>query len=80
MLTIYNMFGIFSVQGGVRMATSSLSKTFYLNSKKEAKNFVSLLADSITSPSEINHSIKVNTISKERMSKIIKNKMIFSLI
>ena len=62
------------------MATSSLSKTFYLNSKKEAKNFVSLLADSITSPSEINHSIKVNTISKERMSKIIKNKMIFSLI
>ena len=74
------MFGIFSVQGGVRMATSSLSKTFYLNSKKEAKNFVSLLADSITSPSEINHSIKVNTISKERMSKIIKNKMIFSLI
>ena len=80
MLTIYNMFGIFSVQGGVRMATSSLSKTFYLNSKKEAKSFVSLLADSITSPSEINHSIKVNTISKERMSKIIKNKMIFSLI
>ncbi len=57
------------------MATSSLSKTFYLNSKKEAKNFVSLLEDSISSPSEINHSVKVNTISKERMSKIIEKKI-----
>lgn len=57
------------------MATSSLSKTFYLNSKKEAKNFVSLLKESVSSPSEINHSIKVNTISKERMSEIIKKKI-----
>lgn len=75
MLTIYDMFDIFFVQGGVKMATSSLSKTFYLNSKKEAKNFVSLLKESVSSPSEINHSIKVNTISKERMSEIIKKKI-----
>ena len=57
------------------MATSSLSKTFYLKSKKEAKNFVAMLADSVSNPIEIKTSVKTKSISEERMSAIINKKL-----
>ena len=57
------------------MATSSLSKTFYLNSTKEAKNFIAMLADSVSNPVEIRTSVKTKSISEERMSAIINKKL-----
>ncbi|MBR5402477.1 MAG: hypothetical protein IK102_11790 [Treponema sp.] len=57
------------------MATSSLYKTFYLNSTKEAKNFVAMLADSVNNPVKIKSSVKTKSISKERMTAIINKKL-----
>lgn len=57
------------------MATSSLSKTFYLNSKKEAKNFVAMLANSVNNPVEIKSSVKTKSISEKRMTAIINKKL-----
>ena len=57
------------------MATSSLSKTFYLNSTKEAKNFIAMLADSVSNPVEIRTSVKTKSISEERMTAIINKKL-----
>ena len=57
------------------MATSSLSKTFYLNSTKEAKNFIAMLADSVSNPIEIKTSVKTKSISEERMTAIINKKL-----
>ena len=57
------------------MATSSLSKTFYINSTKEAKNFVAMLANSVNNPVEIKSSVKTKSISEERMTAIINKKL-----
>ncbi|MBR5964492.1 MAG: hypothetical protein IK015_00005 [Treponema sp.] len=57
------------------MATSSLAKTFYIDSKKQAKNFVSMLADSVSAPSYNATTIKPKEISKERMFAIINKKL-----
>ncbi|WP_294428371.1 hypothetical protein [uncultured Treponema sp.] len=56
------------------MATSSLSKTFYIDSKKEAKAFVSMLANS-SSNAAYNSTVRANQISKERMAAIISKKL-----
>ena len=57
------------------MATSSLSKTFYLDSKEKAKAFVSMLADSVSEASDNTYAVKTNQISKERMAAIISKKV-----
>ena len=61
--------------GDKNMATSSLYKTFYLNSTKEAKNFVAMLADSVNNPVNIKSSVKTKSISKEKMATIINKKL-----
>jgi len=53
------------------MATSSLKKSFVIDSKKEANTFVKLFMDSMkNSPKPISH-VNVSSISHEQMSRII---------
>lgn len=42
------------------MATSSLYKTFYIDSKKEANAFVKMLVDSVKNPPKPRREVKVN--------------------
>lgn len=57
------------------MATSSLKKSFVINSKKEADAFVRLFADSLKNPPQPINEVCVSTISKEQMAKIIDAKL-----
>lgn len=45
------------------MATSSLYKTFYINDKKESKNLLKMLMDSLKNPPE-----KIKTIQQKNIS------------
>ncbi|MBO7639339.1 MAG: hypothetical protein J6S91_10230 [Treponema sp.] len=53
------------------MATSSLKKSFVINTKKEADAFVKLFADSLKNPPKSLDEVEYSTISKEQMAQII---------
>lgn len=53
------------------MATSSLKKSFVINTKKEADAFVKMFADSLKNPPKPIKEVEYSTISQEQMAKII---------
>ncbi|MBQ9281498.1 MAG: hypothetical protein IJ207_04790 [Treponema sp.] len=53
------------------MATSSLKKSFVINSKKEADAFVKMFADSLKNPPKPIKEVECGTISREQMTQII---------
>ena len=53
------------------MATSSLKKSFVINSKKEADAFVKLFANSMKNPLEPIKEVNVSSIPCEQMAQII---------
>jgi len=57
------------------MATSSLKKSFVINTKKEADAFVKLFADSLKNPPKPIDEVEYSTISKEQMAQIINAKL-----
>ena len=57
------------------MATSSLKKSFVINSQKEADAFVKLFADSLKNPPQPIKEVSVSSISREQMAKIINAKL-----
>ena len=57
------------------MATSSLKKSFVINSKKEADTFVKLFVNSMKNPPEAIKKVNVSSISYEQMTPIINAKL-----
>lgn len=57
------------------MATSSLKKSFVINTKKEADTFVKLFADSLKNPPKPIDEVEYSAISKEQMAQIINAKL-----
>lgn len=53
------------------MATSSLYKTFYIDSKKEANTFVKMLVDSVKKPLKARQNIETGTLSNSEWNKLI---------
>ena len=53
------------------MATSSLKKSFVINSKKEADAFVKMFADSLKNPPKPIKEVECGTIPREQMTQII---------
>ena len=54
------------------MATSSLSKSFVINSKSEASNLVKMFEESEKNPVNLTNNVVVNdSFSKEQLEKII---------
>lgn len=52
------------------MATSSLYKTFYIKDKKEAKNLLKMLMDSLKNPPEKIKELKQKNISDSEWEKL----------
>lgn len=61
-------------QGGF-MATSSLKKSFVIDSKKEVNAFVKLFINSIKNPPKPVNRVNVSSISNEQMARIINVKL-----
>ena len=57
------------------MATSSLRKSFVINSKKEANAFVKLFDDSMKNPPEPIREVNVSSISREQITQVINAKL-----
>ena len=57
------------------MATSSLKKSFVINSKKEADAFVKLFVNFTKNPPEAIKKVSVSSISHEQMTQIINAKL-----
>ena len=53
------------------MATSSLKKSFVINSKKEADAFVKLFVNSMKNPPESIKKVNISSLSREQMIQII---------
>ena len=58
------------------MATSSLKKSFVINSKKESDAFVKLFVNSTKNPHSAIKKVNVSSISHEQMTQIINAKLI----
>lgn len=57
------------------MATSSLTKTFYISSKTETENFLAMISDFQKEPQKPLKEVKVEEISNSQMKKIINAKL-----
>ena len=57
------------------MATSSLKKSFVIDSKKEVDAFVKLFMNSVKNPPEPVNRVNVSSISNEQMARIINAKL-----
>ena len=64
----YIYIGIFVI-GGIVMATSSLSKSFVIKTKTEAKNFVKLFTEQDKNPPL--RDVNVIPVSKDRLKELI---------
>lgn len=53
------------------MATSSLKKSFVIDSKKEAEVFAKMLAESLKNPPQPIKEVNVRTLSKEDIRKLM---------
>lgn len=53
------------------MATSGLKKSFVISSKAEAAAFVKMFSDSLKNPPPPIKDVKVSTLSRAQMSRII---------
>ena len=53
------------------MATSSLKKSFAINSKKEASAFVKVFVDSIKNPPKPIKKVDISSFSPEQMTQVI---------
>ena len=57
------------------MATSSLKKSFVIDSKKEVDAFVKLFMNSVKNPPKLVNRVNVSSISNEQMARIINAKL-----